>query len=344
MLATPRLPGMLAPGFTTQRNEGQAYADGPERVMADRAAQEPTRSLKAVDLFCGVGGLSKGLHDSGMEIVAAYDNWPAAVDAYTRNMPHAAERMDLMDIATAVREVSAHKPDIIVGGPPCQDFSTAGNRVEGDKASLTIAYASIVAECRPPFVLMENVPQARVSSAYHRMKGILEGHGYQIHESVLDASYCGVPQIRKRFFMFGWRGGVGIRERLAHWLGVGKSKEPLTVKDYLQDEIDVEYYYRHPRNYSRRAIFTVREPSPTIRGVNRPVPPNYHGNHLDSAPPSAVRPLFSRERSRIQTFPRSWVWSNDGADRKADVELLIGNAVPVNLAAFVGKGVLNAVD
>ena len=343
MLATPRQAGMLGGGFAIHWREVQADAIRRERVMAGGAAQESARAVRAVDLFCGVGGLSKGLHDSGMDIVAAYDNWPVAVNTYTRNMLHPAERMDLLDIATAVKEVSAHKPDIIVGGPPCQDFSTAGNRVEGDKASLTTAFATIVARCGPPFVLMENVPQVRFSSAYRGMKGILEEQGYQIHEAVLDASYCGVPQIRKRFFMFGWRGGVGIGERLSHWLGAERSQKPLTVKDYLQDEIDVEYYYRHPRNYSRRAVFTVHEPSPTIRGVNRPVPPNYQGNRLDSAPPSVVRPLFSWERSRIQTFPRTWTWSDDGADRKADVELLIGNAVPVNLAAFVGKGVLDAI-
>lgn len=344
MLATPRQAGMLGGDFLTQRNEAKAHAHDRERVMADGAAQEPARSVRAVDLFCGVGGLSKGLYDSGMQIVAAYDNWPVAVNTYTRNMLHPAERMDLLDIPTAVREVSAHKPDIIVGGPPCQDFSTAGNRVEGDKASLTTAYALIVAESKPPFVLMENVPQARFSSAYHGLRATLQDQGYQLYETVLDASYCGVPQIRKRFFMFGWRGDSGMRERLSHALGTRKSQKPLTVKDYLQDEIDIEYYYRHPRNYSRRAVFTVHEPSPTIRGVNRPVPPNYQGNRLDSAPPSAVRPLSSWERSRIQTFPSSWVWSDDGADRRADVELLIGNAVPVNLAAFVGKGVLDAID
>ena len=96
-----------------------------------------------------------------------------------------------------------------------------------------------------------------------------------------------------------------------------------------------------PRNYSRRAIFTVHEPSPTVRGVNRPVPPGYVANHLDSAPADTVRPLTSLERSRIQTFPSDWEWH--GGDRNTDTELLIGNAVPVNLAAHVGEALLHAV-
>jgi len=53
------------------------------------------------------------------------------------------------------------------------------------------------------------------------------------------------------------------------------SSQPLTVFDYMGKELDIEYYYRHPRSYQRRAIFSIYEPSPTIRGVNRPVPKTY---------------------------------------------------------------------
>ena len=102
--------------------------------------------------------------------------------------------------------------------------------------------------------------------------------------------------------------------------------------------------YRHPRNYCRRAIFSVYEPSPTIRGVNRPVPPNYKRNHLDTADPAEVRALTSYERSRIQTFPKTWRWVLDESSRtKTDVELLIGNAVPINLSRFVGQVALGTV-
>lgn len=118
------------------------------------------------------------------------------------------------------------------------------------------------------------------------------------------------------------------------------AEERLTVKDYLKDEIDIEFYYRHPRNYSRRSVFSVFEPSPTIRGVNRPVPPGYIGNHLDSSPPSEVRPLTTLERSRIQTFPIDWDWRTN--NRNGSTELQLGNAVPVNLASFVAKGISDA--
>lgn len=292
--------------------------------------------MRVVDLFCGSGGLSRGLMDSGMEIVAAYDSWRTCIDTYRRNLGDHAEVLDLRQTQQAIAAVKRHKPDMIAGGPPCQDFSTAGRRVEAKQATLTCDFARIVAACRPPFVLMENVPQARNSRAYQDLKRILPD--YLFNEVVLDASLCGVPQKRKRFFAF------GTLKRSWSWLGwitENLAREPLTVKQYLGDEIAIEYYYRHPRNYSRRSVFTVHEPSPTIRGVNRPVPPNYQGNHLDSVPPAFVRPLTTGERSRIQTFPADWNW--DANDRNADAELQIGNAVPVNLAGFVGRGVLHAV-
>lgn len=295
--------------------------------------------LRCVDLFCGTGGISAGFVNAGIEVQAAYDSWNVAIDTYRRNLTHNASILDLSETDVAIEEIKRFLPEIIAGGPPCQDFSTAGKRIEGDRADLTKAFASIVATCRPTYYLMENVPQVRSSLSYKAAREKLADAEYEICEVVLDASECGVPQRRRRFFSFGSLDQDAteifldsLRDRLA--------TKPLTVKNYLGDEIDVEFYYRHPRNYSRRSVFTVHEPSPTIREVNRPVPPGYFGNHLDSAPPSEVRALTSYERSRIQTFPSHWDWASN--DRNSNTELLIGNAVPVNLATFVAKGVMDA--
>ena len=53
------------------------------------------------------------------------------------------------------------------------------------------------------------------------------------------------------------------------------SEKRMTVRDYLGDELGTEFYYRHPRSYARRGIFSIAEPSPTVRGVNRPIPLTY---------------------------------------------------------------------
>lgn len=108
----------------------------------------------------------------------------------------------------------------------------------------------------------------------------------------------------------------------------------MTVREYFEQEnynLLTEYYYRHPRSYKRRGIFSVDEPSPTIRGVNRPKPGNYKKHKGDLVDPDGVRNLTALERSLIQTFPQNFIWD----DSSASTEQMIGNAVPVKLANYV---------
>lgn len=295
--------------------------------------------LSMVDLFCGAGGMSAGFTEAGINVVAAFDNWNAALQTYRRNLFEHTHELDLSNVDSVCKTVKDFDADIISGGPPCQDFSTAGKRVEGERADLTKTFAEIVVRVLPKFFVMENVPRVRLSQSYRKSKVLFENAGYKVSEVILDASLCDAPQARKRFFAFGTT-DHDTNEEFLRSLNSRISIFKMSVKDYLKNEIDIDHYYRHPRNYSRRSVFSVHEPSPTIRGVNRPVPPGYTGNHLDAVSPSFVRPLTSSERSRIQTFPSTWNWN--ASDRNADVELQIGNAVPINLARFVAKGVLDA--
>ena len=297
--------------------------------------------LCVVDLFCGAGGLSAGLMDSGMNVQAGFDYSDSSLEVYKNNLASHAYNLNLQNEDQVIYEVSKFEPDLIAGGPPCQDFSSAGKRTEGINANLTEKFGKVVAGCKPNLFLMENVALVRNSQVYKDMQKRLQQVGYQFSEITIDASYYGVPQTRKRFFVIGWKSRKNFGSKFASWISEKKSKKPLTVKEYLGAYIDIEYYYRHPRNYSRRSVFSVFEPSPTIRGVNRPVPPLYSGNYLDSVSPSIVRPLTSFERSQIQTFPRSWKWGTLSSNTV--LETNIGNAVPVKLASLVGEGILHAI-
>jgi DNA (cytosine-5)-methyltransferase 1 len=115
--------------------------------------------------------------------------------------------------------------------------------------------------------------------------------------------------------------------------------EPMTMRQYFGNELGTEYYYRHPRNYSRRAVYTLDEPSATIRGVNRPIPAGYKLNPNDpqNITMAEVRPLTTEERARVQTFPHGFRFLGS----KTKQEQMIGNAVPVALAEFVGKALLD---
>lgn len=293
----------------------------------------PDLSPRTVDLFAGVGGLSLGFVQAGFDIVAAYDNWDRAVDVYSMNFRHAVYNLDLSETSQAIEAVARHEPQVVIGGPPCQDFSSAGKRLERGNASLTESFAEIAVAVRPKLIVMENVVRARASQAYSNARDLISKHGYGITECTLDASLCGVPQRRKRFFAIAIRGKPD--GHLDRYFATAIASDALTVGEYLGEEIDTRYYYRHPRNYSRRAVYSLEEPSATIRGVNRPIPPNYPGHPLDAAPVSSARPLTTKERSRIQTFPPDWIWSGT----KTNVEQMIGNAVPVALAKFVAEGV-----
>ncbi|PIE75408.1 MAG: DNA (cytosine-5-)-methyltransferase [Deltaproteobacteria bacterium] len=290
--------------------------------------------MRVVDLFSGCGGLSQGFMNADYNIVAAFDAWPEAVETYKKNFSHHVEVCDLSDTQYSVDSVSGWTPDVIIGGPPCQDFSHAGPRREGERANLTLAFAEIVHKVRPAWFVMENVDRAKKSNVYQEARKIFKKCGYGLTEVVLDASFYGVPQKRKRFFLI-----AGLYERddiLIPFLQELKASKPMTVRDYLGNTLGLDYYYRHPCNYKRRAIFSIDEPAPTVRGVNRPVAPGYPGHKGDAAPVSdKLRPLTTQERALLQTFPNSYIFSGS----KTDLEQMIGNAVPVNLAMNVALAI-----
>ena len=240
------------------------------------------RNRRTVDLFSGVGGLSLGFAQAGFDLVAAFDNWDRAVDVYSMNFQHAVCKLDLSETGRAIEAVATYEPEVVIGGPPCQDFSSAGKRLERGNASLTEAFAEIAVAVRPTLIVMENVPRARASRAYSNARELLVRHGYGVTECTLDASLCGVPQRRKRFFAVAVQGKPD--GHLDQYFTSSVASGELTVGEYLGEEIDTRFYYRHPRNYSRRAVYSLEEPSATIRGVNRPIPPNYPGHPLDAAP------------------------------------------------------------
>lgn len=295
--------------------------------------------MRTVDLFAGCGGLTLGFQKQGFDIVAAFEWWNAAVNCYSANFKHPLFQADLSNVPAAVKQIEEFHPDIIIGGPPCQDFSHAGKRIEAGRAVLTDAYAEIVAKIKPACFVMENVDRARNSNAYAAARKVFKDAGYGLTEVVLDASLCDTPQKRKRFICFGM---IGKKDGFASdKFSAGLASKPMTLRDYFGDTLGFEYYYRHPRNYNRRAVFSIDEPAPTMRGVNRPVPKGYPGHPNDAcAVTENLHALTTAERALIQTFPPEFKWVGS----KTDIEQMIGNAVPVNLAQYVAKIVKTTVE
>ena len=291
---------------------------------------------RVVDLFAGCGGLSQGFLNAGFDIVGAFEFWDVAADCYEANFSHPVFRDDLYNVEGAIKKINALKPDVIIGGPPCQDFSHAGKRIENRRAALTEVFAEIISSVAPAWFVMENVDRSQKSDAYANAREELKKAGYGLTEIILTASFCGVPQRRKRFFCIGsLNHNDGF---LTDIINNNLSTTEMTLRDYFGSSLDLEYYYRHPRNYSRRAIYSIDEPSATIRGVNRPVPLGYPGHKNDACViDDTIRPLTTLERALIQTFPPNFKWSGN----KTEMEQMIGNAVPVKLAEYVAKALSN---
>lgn len=292
--------------------------------------------MKVVDLFCGCGGLSLGFQKAGFRILAAFDNWDDAIAVYHTNFKHPVIKQDLSNVDETVEKVCKYKPDMIIGGPPCQDFSSAGKRDEDNgRGDLTVNYAQVIARVRPEWFVMENVDRIIKTGKLVQAKAIFKECGYGLTYTILNASRCGAPQRRKRFIMIGHLGEED--NFMSKILEERQADKEMTIADYFSGQLDIQYYYRHPRSYARRGIFSVNEPSPTIRGVNRPMPAGYQLHPTDPVKSlEGIRPLTTLERSMIQTFPKDFKFLGN----KTDMEQMIGNAVPVNLARYVGECIM----
>jgi DNA (cytosine-5)-methyltransferase 1 len=294
--------------------------------------------ITAVDLFSGCGGLSLGFQEAGIEILAGIDYWDIALNVYQENFQHLVINQDLSDEIAAIKIIKKLSPEMIIGGSPCQDFSSAGKRdVNGGRANLTYHFTNIICAIKPQWFVMENVQRITKNHILIEISEQFRKKGYGLSGIVLNASLCNVPQSRSRFFLVGELDGK--QNALVKLFNANLSNRPMTIRDYLGDRLNLQYYYRHPRSYARRGIFSIDEPSPTIRGVNRPIPPNYklHSGDPQNIDLTTIRPLTTIERSYIQTFPESFKFFGT----KTNLEQMIGNSVPVNLAFFVASNILN---
>lgn len=169
------------------------------------AATLPFRdNPKCVDLFCGAGGLSLGFRLAGFETACAVDNYEPAVRTYRRNLGQHVRAESVSE------EIDLPPADVITGGPPCQGFSSAGMRRQGDgRNTLVGCFAKIVARQRPLAFVFENVEGFLTSEdgAYvlDLLCPLIEA-GYRIHLRKVNAANFGAPQHRKRVIAIGGLG------------------------------------------------------------------------------------------------------------------------------------------
>lgn len=183
------------------------------------------KKYTVIDLFSGCGGLSLGLHMSKVEgrsfrTVATVDIWGAACDTLQKNLLHNSDsrgadifRQGLSPevIAELKDKFGVGKIDLVVGGPPCQGFSSSGKRALKDPRNhLVRMYLKAIDELRPRAFLMENVVGFTTFQGGKICTEVIEEakkYGYKVFPAILQASLYGVPQRRRRFVMIGIRSG-----------------------------------------------------------------------------------------------------------------------------------------
>ncbi|TKX35160.1 DNA cytosine methyltransferase [Halorubrum sp. CGM5_25_10-8B] len=175
-------------------------------------------SIRAVDLFCGAGGLTYGLQEAGIDVRAGFDIESECRHPYTENNSDVdfveGDLSDDVSNAEIEEYLSAGEDDytLIAGCAPCQPYSTMSNgnknRTEDhEKWGLMDEFAEIVADIQPDLVTMENVPQVQKHDPYDDFCRRLAEAGYHISDRVVDCPNYGVPQQRKRMVLLASKHG-----------------------------------------------------------------------------------------------------------------------------------------
>ena len=155
-----------------------------------------------LDFFAGAGGLSLGFTRAGFSVEMAVDKCAVAVETHRWNLCGHARKLDL-----GVGDLAFPSSTVIVGGPPCQGFSSAGLRKRGDdRNTLVSRFAILVAQLRPAMFVFENVEGFITAEGGSRVIELLEPlvvAGYRIHLRKVNAANFGVPQHRKRVIAIG---------------------------------------------------------------------------------------------------------------------------------------------
>lgn len=201
-------------------------------------------TYKILDLFCGAGGLSLGFQNAGFKIYGGVEWDPKAMETHTNNFETDYHYSgDISEISDEDIKLNLMNIDGIIGGPPCQGFSSANRYLkdeEDPRNALFFQFLRFVNIINPKFFLIENVPGILTRDNGFAKNKILEitgSLGYHVEVQVLSSEDFGVPEIRKRAFF------VGIRDDIKQKFQFSNLKpifDKTTVKDAIGDLIDLE--------------------------------------------------------------------------------------------------------
>ena len=166
--------------------------------------------VQAVDLFCGVGGLTCGLIQAGINVRAGFDNDSTCQYAYEHNnkVPFHLRNIREVDGKEIIKLYDEDAIKVLVGCAPCQPFSQMrfklgkANAVD-EKYNLLLEFGRLIDEVQPDIISMENVPQIKETDVYNEFLKTLDKNKYHFDASTVYCPNYGIPQTRRRFVLVG---------------------------------------------------------------------------------------------------------------------------------------------
>jgi DNA (cytosine-5)-methyltransferase 1 len=321
-------------------------------------------TLRAIDLYSGIGGWSLGLRMAGIEVISSYEWWNKAARTNMRNNGHAAFEVDIRGLAL---EDLPKDIDIVVGSPPCTQFSFAnrgGNGDIEDGLKDVEKFLEIVDYVKPKFWAMENVPRtAEIIADRLRTGGTLERFAKLLPNIlIVDMAEWGLPQGRKRCIVGNFDLGL-----LYHYRNFTKSRHLRDVVEALNQATVTDPIYGTRLNHNRLTdhrvedFLSVEEARLNREGkAHHPVYNNMSFPDLLDRPsrtitatctrvsresvviedleyPGRYRRLSVRERGCLQGFPITYQFYGDSYAEKLK---MIGNAVPPLMTFYIAQAML----
>lgn len=318
--------------------------------------------MNVISLFSGAGGLDLGFKNAGFEVIWANEFDKTIWETYEKNHDTYLDKRDIREIKSEEIPLC----DGIIGGPPCQSWSAAGNLrgIKDKRGQLFYEFIRVLGDKQPKFFVAENVPgmmSKRHAKAVQNILNLFDAAGYKVFMDVLNANDYNVPQDRKRVFYIGFRKDLGIEN-----FDFPKKTSPKPcLKDFIWDLrnnaipgldknisnniCDVpnhEYFIGSysPIYMSRNRVRTWDQPSFTIQASGRQAPIHPQAPVMEfierdirrfaKGYEHLYRRLSIRECARIQTFPDDFIFFYE---RLNNGYKMIGNAVPVNMAEAIAK-------
>jgi DNA (cytosine-5)-methyltransferase 1 len=337
----------------------------------------PKKKYSVVELFAGCGGLALGFEEAGLNCLFANDIDRDSCKTLKENRPNwNVVNRDIHEITD--NEFKKLKgADVVSGGFPCQAFSYAGKKMgfNDTRGTLFYEFARAVKIIKPQICIAENVRGLISHDNGNTLKTIIDvmenDIGYEvINPQMCQAIFYEVPQKRERLFLIGIKKGSGLKFNYPD-----KISEPYTVKDALKKGrlFNTNVPKAEFQKYTKRKqqIMSKVPGGGNWRNLPEKLQKEYMGGsyHLgggktgiarrlswdepsltlttapamkqtERAHPEENRPLTYREYARIQTFPDKWKFIGSLNSKYKQ----IGNAVPVNLAKYIGYEIINSLN